>query len=407
MQVQSGNESLEQVGSPRKLDLLPIIGRFLDELGIDQIVDSFVPEHEMREVPVSQSVRALVAAALLGNHTLYDVDELLEQYDLNSLFSGSYEASDFYDTRLGRALDSLHNVGLSNLRSSVILNLVARGELLTRFLHGDATVIQFFGAYNESEHTDPENPDSAPHVTRGYSKRDPAEFKQILASLVTTHDGVPIYFRATDGNRSENLEYQFYIRLLAEQLPNLKDPILVGDSKLCTGPNFQLATSQGIRLLTLLPQNYNIWDEAYERASNAGAEWPLLRARVRRPERAESADCEDEDFDEGGRGEQSSQLIQPTDTVEGTWRGVSVDVTHITDDDKSLQLRALVIESSILQTQKESSASRKIKKVGDSLERLSKSLSKKTRIYNCIEDAESALADLKFDTAFHDVEVGV
>lgn len=406
MLVESVRGPLELVGDPQRIDFIPIIGQLLDSLEIDRIVDSVVPENDLREVPVSQSVRALVAAALLGNHTLYNVSETLEQYDTSSLFSGQFKVSDFYDCRLGRALESLHKAGLSNLRSGLVLKILKKLGLSSRFLHGDATNIQFFGAYSESEECDPENPDSAPHVTRGYSKRQPAEFKQILASLVTTQDGIPLYFRATDGNRSENLEYQFYIRLIADQLPNLKDPILVGDAKLCTGPNFHVATSHGIRLLTLLPENYKVWNEAYELARGVADAWPLLRARVRRSENNEP-EKEDDDSDAIGRVERRSDLIQPTDLVDGTWHGVSVNVTHMFDDGQTLPARALVIESSMLKAQKESAAKRAVQKEADVLERLSKSLSKKTRIYDCLADAESALNATKISRTFHEVQVEV
>lgn len=406
MQVDSANGPFELIGDPKRIDLIPIIGQFLDLLEIDRIIDSIVPQNDLREVPVSQSVRALVAAVLLGNHTLYNVAETLEQYDTSSLFSGSVDVSVFYDCRLGRALETLHKAGLSNFRSDLVLNSLVKLGLLSRFLHGDGTNIQFFGAYSESEECDPDNPDAAPNITRGYSKRQPAEFKQILASLVTTQDGIPIYFRATDGNRSENLEYQFYIRLIADQLPNLKDPILVGDAKLCTGPNFHVATSRGIRLLTLLPKNYKVWNEAYELARSVADAWPLLRARVRRSENTEPEN-EDEESDAIGRVERSSNLLQPTDLVDGTWHGMSVNVTHKFDDEQTLPARALVIESSILKAQKETTAKRAIQKEAEALERLSKSLSKKTRIYDCLGDAESALNALKIGRTFHDVQAEV
>ena len=366
----------------KRLDHLPVIGLVLQRLGIAKLIDDRVPEDPRRRVSTGRCVEAMILAILMGRHTLYRVNELLEPWDLLVGLGWSVDPASLHDNRLGRSLDATFGIGLTSLLTGVVLNGVRGFQLDLEQLHLDYTSVSVHGEYPYGEEPeDPDDPLAVPFVTRGYSRDYRPDLKQIVFGLVVSADGaVPVLGRAASGNRSEPLETRFMLGQLAKILPDPKGTILVGDSKLFSGETLLLAGRQGLTLLTMLPRSVGLWDEVYllfQAARNAGEELTILKAVYPPAEVCES---------------------EPP-APEKEWRGRSFDVTYTWKEDEPKEgpatgrqhefaLRALVVESSSLRDQKTESVARRRDRERVKLERAVARLEKRT--FHCEADAREA-----------------
>ena len=357
-----------------RLDHLPIIGSALRKLRIREHIDVRVAADPRGRVSTGQAIEALIAAILLGKHTLYRVDELLAPYDLELAFGWRFDATSLHDTRLGRALDELFKVGPAAVHADVVATAVDVYDLLLRRLHFDTTTVKVHGQYPTSlEPADPEEPNAIPHLTHGHSKDHRPDLKQVVLSLTASADefgAVPIMGRAASGNRSDALEGDAVLRELALRFPDLADLILVADSKFFGGRRLLAVEQIDLRYLTLVPRSVNLQKQAIARyrAATTGAAPPLLLTKK-------------------GRNEEEGLL---------EWYGRSYDMTYEWDGREegedgvvSIPLRALVVESPKLREQKMRSLEKRRAAEGVRFAKRIKALV--SREFRCKADAEAAL----------------
>jgi transposase len=374
-----------------QLDHLPIVAQVLKRLRVADIVDEIVPADPRSHVTAGPCVEALVLAILTGTHTLYMVDELLGQYDLETIMGwrdddGGEVAARFHDVRLGHALVEVYEHG-SAIQAAVTLAAIRAFELELKRLHIDASTVLTYGAYKAShEPEDPEDVLAIPHVTYGHSKDHRPDLKQIMFGLAVTGDGaVPICGRASSGNRADPLETRFAIARLAEVLPDPRGSTLVGDSKFFARETLLLAGQYGFHYVTVMPETVGIREDALAALRKAKASpegLPLLKEKV---------------SDRDG-------------TVE-TWRGLSTDLVYDYEAVEEcgekrvtpIPVRCLAVESSALRKQKLETLTRQKEKEREALERASKKLCKRT--LTCDQDAEAVAKHVIADKAprFHKV----
>jgi len=388
------------LGKVKRVAHMAIVADVMEKLRIADIIDDHVPPHPDREVAVGTCIEAMILAILAGGHALYRVSEILAPWDLGLLLGQSdLEVAMLNDNRLGRALDSVFAAGTSSITTGVVLEAVRAYELETKLLHFDTSSFKVHGAYASSVAGDPEDPDAAPHVTRGYSRDHRPDLKQVMFGLTVTNDGyIPILGRVTDGNRNDTLENRFNLTRIAEVLPDPQAITMVADCKLFAGENLQLAKDRGLSLVTLMPKNMKAWEEAFAAATadNLDAA-PLLRELI------EKEKIEDEESGE----------VRVTETRKEDWRGRSVRVTHrweqeLPEGGKSsneIELRALVVKSSQLAATKRKALERKFEQEERALVKLDQRFAMKARDFSCAEDARrSAEAAIKKHQRFHDSE---
>jgi transposase len=116
-------------------------------LEIAKTIDELVPQHPLNHVSTGECVEALVLSILTGEHALYNVSEVLSQYDTSVIFQKEVEPNWFHDNRLGNSLDDLKNVGLDNLYSALISKAIIKHTLGLSHLHSDTTSLSLYGEY--------------------------------------------------------------------------------------------------------------------------------------------------------------------------------------------------------------------------------------------------------------------
>jgi transposase len=93
------------------------------------------------------------------------------------------QASHLNDGSLGRALDTLYAVGMTELYSFIAATAAQRLGLLPTFTHLDSTSFHVDGRYNSDE--EPEA--HFIHITRSYSRDQRPDLNQVMLDLMVEH----------------------------------------------------------------------------------------------------------------------------------------------------------------------------------------------------------------------------
>lgn len=344
----------------KRLDHLPLVSACMRHLEIGKTIDEIVPPHPLNHVTTGECVEALVLSILTGEHALYNVSDVLSQYDTSVIFQKEIDPNWFHDNRLGNGLDNLKAAGLDNLYSALISKAIIKHSLGLSHLHFDTTSLSLYGEYDTDE--------EEPLITFGYSKQHRPDLKQVLFGMTVTQDGnVPITGRITAGNTSDSTENRFNITSLRNILPDLSSSILAADSKFFSGTTLDLAYQNNISFISLVPKTVSLRDELVK---------------------------EDGDF---------RLLLTKEGRKKGTfeeYRGYSVIRPYVYENEKGetikRTMRFLVVESTTLEKRKDKKIDAGIPSEEEELIKIANILKKK--IYACEKDAQmeaSAIKDKK------------
>ena len=187
-----------------------------------------------RKVSVGQAVQAMVLNGLgLTGRAMYLTPEFYESKPVDLLIGEGIEASDLNSDSLGKALDHLHEAGITELFASISVHALRRYGIAVRFAHLDTTALSLQGEYDFDAETDIDD-DSVITITYGHSKDHRPDLKQaILGMICANRTSIPIYLNAISGNTSDKASLpeiaEVYLKQFAE---DEETPILVADSAL-------------------------------------------------------------------------------------------------------------------------------------------------------------------------------
>lgn len=255
-----------------RLGGLPILRHFFDLLQIGRTIDSHCPPSPTMKITHGEAIEGLLFSIFQGDHRLYCVNELLDQYDCKVLFGRKdIEAGQFHDERLGKGLDAF------NLSARAILGDVsAHGLRLlgkpVKALIPDTTSISVYGEDYE-ERIKEDIPFAFPIF--GFSKDHRPDLRQIVVNLMTTVFGFPVDGDILDGNASDVETFRDDLDSMAA-LPWVKEKTpMIGDSKLFTFPTLLKASNLGIPIITITPETLKIREQLIREFSRK-SDLPLL-----------------------------------------------------------------------------------------------------------------------------------
>lgn len=341
----------------KRLDHLPLVSACMRHLEIAKTIDEIVPPHPLNHVTTGECAEALVLSILTGEHALYNVSEVLSQYDTSVIFQKEVDPNWFHDNRLGNGLDDLKAAGLDNLYSAIISKAIIKHSLGLSHLHFDTTSLSLYGEYDTDE--------EEPLITFGHSKQHRPDLKQVLFGMTVIQDGnIPIAGRITAGNTSDSTENRFNITSLRNIVPDLSSSILAADSKFFSGSTLDLAYENNLSFVTLVPKTVSLRDELVK---------------------------QDGDF---------RLLLTKEGRKKGTfeeYRGYSVIRPYVYENDKGETIerimRFLVVESTTLEKRKDKKIDASIPSEEKELIKIANSLKKK--IYACEKDAQMEASAIK------------
>jgi len=217
----------------RRLGPLPIVNHFMERLGLNALLEEFVPTEDSRvELPYAKGLGVLLRSIIVERDPIYRQQETVDTFASQMFGIAEGEAALLSDDRIGRALDQLFDADRGSLMTEAVVRMGRRFGVIFDELHNDSTTIRLTGQYRDAQGRSIRGR-RAPWITFGLSKDHRPDLKQLLFMLTTTADGgVPVQFRCGDGNASDvstHIETWEALRKVAGRT----DFLYVADSKLC------------------------------------------------------------------------------------------------------------------------------------------------------------------------------
>jgi transposase len=187
--------------------------------------------------------------------------------DLLGLTRDEWEA--LSDDAAGRALGALFRCEQGALVLAVVRHTIRHFEVALEELHNDSTTITFHGKYDEAAEEDTRAGRRTLAITWGHNKDHRPDLKQLVFILTLSEDGgVPLHFRAANGNTTDDQTHIETWKLLCE-LAGRKDFLYVADSKLATAENMAYLNQHDGRFVTVLPRTRSE-DKAFRKSLREG-----------------------------------------------------------------------------------------------------------------------------------------
>jgi transposase len=236
--------------------VLPILNRVLQRMRLEEHLRAYLPAEDGRTRPSTpKTLLVLVRNLLLCREPLYGMGEWAARHAPELLGMSAEEVGRLNDDRMGRCLDRLFLADVPSLALAVAAQVVREFDLCLDELHNDSTSITFTGAYVRADGRRQFLGHPTLAITWGYNKDHRPDLKQLLLILTIAEDGgVPVHFRAADGNTADVDTHRQTWDLLC-QLAGRRDFLYVADCKLASTANLQYIDQHGGRFLSTLPRN--------------------------------------------------------------------------------------------------------------------------------------------------------
>jgi transposase len=202
------------------LDHLGLIAGMVDELGLESLTDTLIDQDQkQRHVSVGKCLKAMILNGLgFANRTLYLMPHFFKDKPIERLLGENIKAEHLNDDTLGRAMDSIHAYGTSNLYTQLAAQAVKRLGLSCTVGHLDSSSFHVDGDYNSREHAE-DIEDGVIHITQGYSRDHRPDLNQIVLQVICENQaGIPVWMKALDGNSNDAKDFRQTIKAHASQL---------------------------------------------------------------------------------------------------------------------------------------------------------------------------------------------
>ncbi|MGB6643326.1 MAG: IS1634 family transposase, partial [Thermoanaerobaculia bacterium] len=250
-QARAGRQTLRS----EKIGALPILNHFIERLRLEQWLRECLPPEDKRvKVPADKALLVLLRNLLISREPLYGMGEWAASYapDLLGLTLDELEA--LSDDAVGRALTCLFRSEQGAFVLAVIRHTIREFKVTLSQLHNDSTTVTFHGNYSDAAEEDTRGGRRTLAITWGHNKDHRPDLKQLVYILTLSDDGgVPVHFRATSGNTTDDQTHVETWKLLCE-LAGRSDFLYVADSKLATAENMAYLHQHRGRFITVLPR---------------------------------------------------------------------------------------------------------------------------------------------------------
>jgi transposase len=194
------------------LEHLGLVAGMFDELGIGELVDELVPQDlSQRNVSVGQALKAMVLNGLgFANRRLYLMPGFFHNKPTERLVGTGIRPEHLNDDALGKALDTLHAFGLTELYRLIARQAAERLGLggTVAMGHLDTTSFHVDGRYN-SECDDFDENAGVIRVSKGYSRDHRGDLNQVVLELITeSRANLPMMMRPLSGNASDKTSFK-------------------------------------------------------------------------------------------------------------------------------------------------------------------------------------------------------
>ncbi|MCA1679943.1 MAG: IS1634 family transposase [Actinobacteria bacterium] len=265
--------------STQAVGALPIVGRFLDRLGLVAALERHLPAGDGRVLlTTARTIVVLILNLCLEREPLYGIAEWAQRFDPRALCLEHDEVGLLSDDRVGRALDQLFDADRASLLTELVLGAIREFEVDCSQLHNDSTSITLHGEYLKADGRERGGQRTA-KAARGHSKDHRGDLKQLVSILTVSADGaVPLAHRLADANTTDDQTHVDTWEGL-RRLLGRADFLYVADSKLCTREQMGHIDSRGGRFVTVLPRSRTEDARLREWMTRATPDWAEAERR--------------------------------------------------------------------------------------------------------------------------------
>ncbi|MCF1456186.1 MAG: IS1634 family transposase [Shewanella sp.] len=240
----------------QRIDHMGLVAGMCKELGIATLLDSLVPNQSgNRNISFGETVVSMLLNGLGFNaRTLHMFPEFHADKPLDKLIRPGIEPEHINDSVLGRALDQLFELGVSEVYLSLAVKAVNVLKLPCKALNLDSTSLHVDGVYNSESDVDEEDMHCI-KICRGYSRDHRPELNQAILLMMTENQaGIPVFMAASSGNVNDNKNFK---KVISKHLKSYREALnnhyLIGDAALYTTDNVQILQQQEQQFITRVP----------------------------------------------------------------------------------------------------------------------------------------------------------
>ncbi len=232
----------------RRIGALPIVNRILSRLGLEELLDDYVPMDPRATLAPSASLLVVVRNLVIERAPAYKITEWVAGRPEALLGLSPGENDTLNDDRIGRALDALFAADRASMLTKLMCAAIETFEISLDELHNDATTLSMQGEYSSSSANSP----TAPRVRFGHAKERP-DLAQLVYLLTVSADGnVPITYRLADGNTPEDPTHIATWQSCCV-LAGRNNFLYISDAKLCNRDAMGHIDTHHGRFLTVMP----------------------------------------------------------------------------------------------------------------------------------------------------------
>jgi len=262
-----------------RLGPLPLLNHLLERLGVERLLDRFVPTDDRRgRISNAKALGVLLRSILVEREPVYRQQETVATFAPEAFGIGEEDVAALGDDRMGRALDRLFDADRGALLTELVVSMAKTFDVSFDRFHNDSTSVSLTGQYARAKGRSIRGR-KAPFITYGYSKDYRPDLKQLLLVLTTTGDGgLPVQFRCEAGNTSDSKTHVETWDALCRVAGGTKF-LYVADSKLCSEEAMDHIDRRKGRFVTVLPRSraedarFRKWVQDHEPA------WEVVRDR--------------------------------------------------------------------------------------------------------------------------------
>ena len=168
----------------QRIDHTGLVVGMCKELGIANLLDSLVPnQSETRKISFGETVVSMLLNGLgFTARTLHMFPEFHADKPLDKLIRPGIEPEHINESVLGRALDQIFELGVSEVYLSLAVKAVNVLKLPCNALNLDSTSFHVDGRYNSESEIDEEDLNCI-KICRGYSRDHRPELNQAILLL--------------------------------------------------------------------------------------------------------------------------------------------------------------------------------------------------------------------------------
>ena len=235
------------------IDHLGLVAGMCDEIGLVEQIDRACGDQDPnKNLSFGQCVKCMIMNGLgFVGRTLYLYSEYFEDKPLEHLIGVDVSPEQVDNNVLGRTLDKLFSLGVTDLFSAISLQAVKTLGIKISSLHLDSTSFHVDGEYN----SDLEQDDHRIKITKGYSRDHRPELNQVVLQLITSNEGnIPLFMQAASGNTADKTAFSEIVsKHISSFQAAVKNRYIVGDSALYTPSSIQALKESGSLFVTRVP----------------------------------------------------------------------------------------------------------------------------------------------------------